>query len=342
MSPKKLIYDLTQEQIRDILKAHDVPKFTAKQIFSCLYAKSVFSPMDFSNISKSNRELIANIFDFTLPEIVKKETDPNDKTVKYLLRTSQGRAIETVVMDSLDHKTQCISTQDGCALGCDFCLTGNYGFKGDLSPGEIVSQVLISIKNDNIKPKNLVFMGMGEPLMNVDNVIRSVEILSHEEGLDYGMRRIIISTVGILKPLKKLLNRFPKIGIAISLNGVPGERGKLMPVEKTHPIVAIINFYTAHREYRRPTFEYVLIKGVNSSTEDAEKLLNFVEPVRCKINLIPYNENPNLKYRPPSEVELNAFIRILNKGRNAVTVRRSKGKDISGACGQLSGESLAE
>lgn len=338
MSSKRLIFDLTPEELREHFTSLKLPKYTAKQVLSWLYVKHIFDPLLFSNISKDNRVILKDNFNFKLPSLIKEMTDAEDGTVKYLLELDSGRRVETVLMDSMDHKTQCISTQDGCTLGCKFCLTGEYGFKGNLSAGGIVSQVMTAVKQTGEKPKNLVFMGMGEPMLNIDNVIRSLSILSCEDGLAYGMRRMILSTVGILEPLKKLLNVFPKIGIALSLNGVGGKRELLMPVEKTNPIQYIIDFYKTHREYRRPTFEYVVIKDVNSTEADAKELLRFTSQIRCKINLIPYNENPHVQYKSPSEEELNSFIKVLLKGNNAVTVRRSKGRNISGACGQLAGE----
>ena len=311
-----------------------------KQLIKWIYTKYELNPYKFSDISKVNREKLKEIFSFQLPKIVKISIDPEDETKKYLLKVGKHE-IETVLIKEKDHYTQCISTQVGCPLRCKFCITGTMGLKRNLSAGEIVGQVMAVIKESDIKPRNLVYMGMGEPLLNYENVMRSIEIYTNRKGLDFAFRKITISTIGILDKLKGLIKKFPKVTIAISLNQIPEEREDLMPAEKKYPILKILKYFEENK-YFRPTFEYVLIKNINSSEKHAHKLLRLLEKIRCKINLIPYNENKIFPYESVSEEELNKFINILYKGPNAITVRRSKGKNIQAACGQLAGEKDAE
>ncbi len=336
MSSKRVIFGLTEDELKKFLIENGFPKFTYKQIIKWVYTKYEFDPENFSDISKGNRVKLRGLFSFDLPKVMKLSVDPADGTKKYLLKVGKYE-IETVLIKERDHYTQCISTQIGCPLGCKFCITGTLGLKRNLTTSEIVAQVLAVINESGIKPRNIVYMGMGEPLLNFGNVIRSIEIFTNENGLDFGFRKLTISTVGILDKLKILIKRFPKIGIAVSLNQIPEEREDIMPVEKQYPIIKVIELFKENKKIR-PTFEFVLIKGVNSSDKYAHRLLKLLKGVRCKINLIPYNENKTFPYESVSERELNNFINILYKGPNAVTVRRSKGKNIKAACGQLAGE----
>ncbi len=337
MPSKSIIFNFTRNELIEILTKKGFPPYLGGQIFSWVYTKHELNPDNFTNISKENRKKIGELFDFSPLKVIDSRKSVEEETEKFLLRVKNGY-IETVLMKQNDYYTQCVSSQVGCKLGCKFCATGEIGFKGNLSADEIVSQVATVKKATNILPKNLVYMGMGEPLLNYENVLKSIEILSDREGYDFGIRRITISTIGILDNLKKLVNRYPNIGIAISLNAIPEKRTAIIPAERKYPIMDIINFYRENKRIARPTLEYTLMDGINSSKEDAKKLLKLLKNIRCKINLIPYNENPKLSYKTVSEETLNDFIKILFKGDNAVTVRRSKGKDILGGCGQLSGE----
>jgi len=336
----KSIYNLSIEELRKIILEEDIKPFVAKQIFSWIYNKTIPEIDKWSNISKKNQEKIKNILNTDLDKIVKIEKD-SIGTKKFLIKLKDGLLIESVLIKEIDHYTFCISSQVGCALKCAFCATGRMGFFRDLSSGEILNQIIILKKElGNYKRKiNLVFMGMGEPLLNYDNLIKSLEIITDENALNIAQRNITISTSGFLEKIKQLETDFPKIKISFSLNGSSQrKREKLMPVSKKEPIAPILKYFRTKKRQFRVTFEFVLIKDVNDSVEDAKELSNLLSNIPCKINLIPYNENKSFDFKTPLKPKIEKFSDILFKKGYTVTVRWSKGKEINSACGQLSAD----
>ncbi len=269
----------------------------------------------------------------------------NDGAVKFLLALEDGLAIECVLMPSEDYWTLCVSSQVGCPLRCAFCLTGLVGLRRNLDAAEIVDQALwarryLKERGDPHPLRNLVLMGMGEPLLNADAVIAALRLLIQPDGADFSPRRITVSTVGILPGLEKLGASELGVKLAISLNATDEEtRRAIMPISRKYPLAYVL---AACRQYpltqrRRITFEYVLLSGVNDTSEDARRLAELLRGMPCKINLIPFNENPALPFRRPPDERINAFGEYLAARNFTATVRYSKGPDIAAACGQLAG-----
>ena len=333
-------YDLSESEFTDSVKKLGMKEFVSAQLSTWIFAKNISDPAGWRNISKENRAILAENFNFTLNKTVRTDTDQTG-TKKFLIELRDGEKIESVLIREKNHYTFCISSQVGCALGCTFCATGSLGFKRDLTSGEIISQVML-LKRDleNYEGKiNLVFMGMGEPLLNYENLKKSLLLLIDEKGIGISSRRITISTAGILKNLKKLENDFPNVKISFSLNGSGNsQRQKLMPVSKKENLDDIIGYFRNKKRKHRITFEYVLIKEVNDSLEDAEKVSRLLRGIPSKINIIPYNPNDFADFQTPSENKVDEFAEFLAKKGFTVMVRWSKGKDIRSACGQLAGE----
>jgi 23S rRNA (adenine2503-C2)-methyltransferase len=295
-----------------------------------------------TNVSKINRERLATQFDTSLNHIIDILEDQQG-TKKILFELKDKLRIESVSIKEKDHYTFCISTQVGCALGCRFCATGKIGFKRNLTPGEILSQIL-SLKKD-IQPYtgkiNIVFMGMGEPLLNYDHLKQALEIITAEKGMSISPRNITLSTAGILDKLRQFETDFPRVKISFSLNA-PGAslRESLMPISKNEKLDDILEYFrsTSADRKHRITFEYVLLKGVNDSLEDAGKIIKLLRGISCKINLIPYNRNEGIPFETPAPAAVEAFGDYLHSRGFTVIVRWSKGGDIKSACGQLAAE----
>ena len=337
MTDKQLIdiKNLTLAELCDLLTGFGKEKFRAKQIVKWIYSRCVTSFDEMTDLSKSLREELSQRFtvsDWT-PEIV--ETS-EDGTRKYLFRLNDRETVESVriPMDG-GRDTLCISTQVGCAMQCSFCLTGTFGLTRNLDPSEIVNQVCAALKDGPIH--NIVLMGMGEPLHNLDNVVKALEILYLDDGCGYGARRVTLSTCGLVPEMHELAKRI-KVGLAVSLNATTDElRDQLMPINKKYPLAVLME---ACRDIpleprQRITFEYILIGGVNDSRTDAKRLVKLLHGIRAKVNLIPYNEHEGSEFNQPTTEAIEEFQRYL-LDRQIVAIRRaSKGQDISAACGQL-------
>lgn len=342
--------NLTQEQLTAFVLGLGQPAFRAKQVMGWLYRPGIteFSQMtDIAKVFRSILEETACISQFTSP-ILEKATDG---CVKFGFRLYDGNIIEAVLIPEPDRNTLCISSQVGCAMACSFCLTGTMGFTRNLTPAEIVNQIcavrdyLLSLpKEDLIGPDrvtNVVYMGMGEPLNNLDNVLASLSIITEQKGLDLTPRRITVSTCGIVPKLRELGEKSP-VNLAISLHAVDdATRRQLMPINDRYPIDDLL---MACRDFPMPKrkrimFEYILLKGINDSNHDARELARKLKDIPCKINLIPYNESPTLPYRSPGMDRLMAFQKILLDAHYTVFIRNSRGSDISAACGQLATQS---
>jgi 23S rRNA (adenine2503-C2)-methyltransferase len=334
------LLDFTLEEMEEFISAHGKEKFRARQIMKWLHQTGSTSFDAMTTLSKDFREALSAIARIYRPEIVKIQKS-QDGTQKALLRLEDGLFIESVLIPGKSHWTICISTQAGCAMGCEFCLTARQGFKRNLTPAEIVGQ-LIALKYETpegVNINNVVMMGMGEPLANYDSTVKSIHILTCDFGLNISNRKITVSTCG-LAPQIVQLGKDVCINLAISLNAPDDEtRNQLMPINKKYPLQTLL---TASKKYPMPgrrllTFEYILIDGVNSSRADAEKLAALLKNQRCKLNLIVFNEFPGSPFKSPPLKDVEAFQQILINRHFTTMIRASRGSDILAACGQLSG-----
>ena len=334
------IKDLTFDQLVLWLKSCGLESYRAIQIYKWIYIHQADTFDTMTDLRKDIRQMLTDNFVISRLEQAKME-ESKDGSKKFLFRLYDGNFIETVLIPEKNHLTICISSQVGCAHGCKFCLTSQGGFIRNLSPGEIIAQVRDIGKNIK-KPKkltNIVFMGMGEPLANYQNIINAINIFTNTDyGLNFSNRRITISTAGLVPQLSKL-GYDTQVSLAVSLNATENHtRSMLMPINKKYPLETLLE---ACRTYKltprgKITFEYILIKDVNDSEEDAERLAKLLRPVKAKINLIPFNEHEASDFARPSEKRIKKFYKILLDNHYITMIRRSKGEDISAACGQLS------
>lgn len=324
-------------EIPELVRLIQGPSYRAAQIFEWIYKRNVFDFRDMSNLPLQLREQLASEFSISLP-VIQQEEHSWDGTTKYALIVGT-ETVEAVHMPDEKRDTFCISSQAGCSFGCKFCVTARMNLRRHLTAGEIVGQILRMIQqHGRLKKLNIVYMGMGEPLHNYDPVLKSFRILSHPEGLAISSRRITISTVGVVPALRRLKDEPVIPNLAVSLNAPNNPlRNDLMPINRTYPIEVLVKTLLElplkHRQ--RITFEYVLLKDVNDSPQHARELLDVTRQVRCKINLIPFNPDVHLPYRRPDDETISRFAGILAKAGRTVAVRRSRGPDISAACGQL-------
>lgn len=353
MSTKTDLRNLTQQGLIDYADSLGQSAFRGKQIMSWIYRPGIneFSEMtDLAKVFRATLEDNAYLSKFENYTIERS----TDGSIKFCFTLSDGYLIESVLIPEEDRSTLCISSQVGCAMKCSFCLTATMGFKRDLLPSEIVNQVtavrdfLLAEPEENLigprKVTNIVFMGMGEPLNNTQNVLDALEILIEPKGLDMTTRRITVSTCGIVPEMIKLGLNSP-VNLAISLHAVDNEtRNKLMPINRKYPLEELLE---ACRTYpmakrKRIMFEYILLEGINDSDKDARILARKLRDIPCKINLLPYNECPSLPYKSPPRKRMLAFQEVLRKARYSVFIRHSRGSDISAACGQLAKKTIIE
>lgn len=334
---KSLSADETGEWVKEL----GLEAYRAGQIRQWLFNKMVSSFDEMTNISVSIRELLKEKAYISTIEKVKTQVS-EDTTEKYLFKLHDGHFIESVLIPEKDHFTLCISSQAGCAMGCAFCHTARQGFKRNLTPAEIIEQVIETKRGmaDPDKLTNIVLMGMGEPLANYEAVVTAVNNIIDDNALNFSRRKITLSTSGLVPFIKKLGEDTP-VNLAISLNAGDDEtRNRIMPVNKKYNLKSLI---AACREFPLPnrsriTFEYILIKGVNDRDEDAIKVAKLLRGVKAKINLIPLNPGPDPEMRAPSWDDMVRFQDILAEKKYTVIIRKSKGQDILAACGQLSGK----
>ena len=337
--------DFSLSQLTDFVESLGLPTYRGSQIFAWLYRPNITDFSQMTDLTKDLRETLATQASFDWPEIADVERS-KDGTVKYGFKLKDNNYIESVLIPEDGRNTLCVSSQVGCAMGCEFCLTGGMGFKRNLSPGEIVGQV-VRIRNrlhDDEDTEsvlnNLVFMGMGEPLANFDNLLVALEILTYQRGLNFSDRRITVSTCGLVPKIKELGQK-TRVNLAVSLHSVDDSvRSKLMPINNKYPVAELLeackNFPMPKR--KRIMFEYILIKDLNDSVSDAKILAERLRDIPCKINLLPYNETSALSYQRPSDKKIELFQKTLWKAGFTVLVRSSRGSDISAACGQLAGK----
>lgn len=315
------------------------PRFHARQIFQWVYRRGV---TDFAAMSDLPRDLRAQLerdFRISTPEVVRRERS-SDGTTKLLLRLADGRLIESVYIPDTPGHTFCLSTQVGCAMRCGFCLTGRMGIDRNLTAGEIVGQVRVLARDLRLLDArfNIVLMGMGEPLHNYDETMKALRMLGEEHGMAVSPRRITLSTVGVLPALERLATEPLMPNLAISLHSTTEEqRDMLVPINRKYGLQELLDacrrFPVKRRE--RITFEYVLLKDVNDTPEDARRLVRLLHGIRAKVNLLPLNEAVGIPYERPADDRVSRFARILAERGVTVSVRKSRGRDIRAACGQL-------
>ncbi|MBI9077499.1 MAG: 23S rRNA (adenine(2503)-C(2))-methyltransferase RlmN [Desulfatibacillum sp.] len=328
------------------LAAHKLKSYRADQIMQWIYQGQVDSFELMTNLAKRHRELLAKQFSIGRLKILQ-TLDSRDGSRKFLFQCRDGATIETVLIPEKGHHTLCVSTQVGCAMGCKFCCTASGGFTRNLEAHEIISQVrdIKATMEDPIQLRNLVFMGMGEPLANWDNLKQALDVIMNNDwGLEFSGRRVTVSTVG-LAPNIAALGSDTRVKLAVSLNAPDNEiRDQIMPINKKYPIEVLLqackDFPVDHS--RRITFEYVLLKGINDSPEHARKLGKLLAHLPCKINLIPYNPHENSPYQRPDPQAVDAFLQVLLDKNYTAIVRHSKGLDIQAACGQLRAANIGQ
>lgn len=336
---KPFLFGKTLAELRMIVDGAGWPAYTANQIASWLYARGVDSPEQMTNLSKKVRAVLTEEYDMGVYSPAKVQTS-NDGTKKYLFATGSGKFIETAMIPETERITVCVSSQVGCKMGCLFCMTGKQGFQGQLSAGEIVNQIR-SIEEAG-RVTNIVYMGMGEPFDNLEEVLKSLEILTAPWGYAMSPRRITVSTIGIIPAMKSFLER-SEAHLAVSLHTpFDEERRQLMPVQVVYPIARVIEeirkWDFSHQ--RRVSFEYILFRGVNDSPRHVRELSRLLNGLSCRINLIRFHPIPGTPLAGTDEETLSAFKDALNDKGILTTIRASRGQDIYAACGLLSTREL--
>lgn len=338
------IRDFTIEELEKVIDDFKVPKYRSKQLFDWLHSKMVSSFDEMSNIGNDLKNKIIKNFDIDFPTIYKEYVSKLDDTKKYLILLDDGNIIETVLMKYKYGYSICISSQVGCNMGCKFCASTVGGLKRNLEVYELLAQVYLISKNNNIKISHVVVMGSGEPLNNFDNLVRFINIITDENGQNISKRNITVSTCGIVENLNKLAACNLSITLALSLHAPNDDiRKKIMPIANKYNLSdvmeAMANYYI--KTNRRITFEYSLIKNVNDGIDNAKKLCELFESsfknkhIDFNVNLIPVNKIIESNFDKPNDIGINGFKKVLENNNISVTVRRELGKDISGSCGQL-------
>lgn len=334
------IKELTKDQLILWLADRNIKPYRAKQILSWIYMRQADTFEVMSDVGKDTRKCLARHFSIKRLEKERTETS-QDGSKKFLYKLIDGKYVESVLIPEKNHYTLCISSQVGCAQGCRFCLTGRGGWVRNLTKGEIIAQVR-DVANDLDNSKrltNIVMMGMGEPLANYSNVVGAVATITDSDaGLGFSSRRLTVSTSGLIPKLSQL-GRETTVNLAISLNATDNKtRDMLMPINRRYPLERLLDACARYplMPRRKITFEYIIIKGVNDSEEDAKRLARLLKSMPAKINLIPFNTFEGSDFERPEEHVILTFREILNKNNYTAVIRHSKGQDISAACGQLS------
>ncbi len=336
---------LTKAELSEILSSHGQPSFRTGQILDWLWKKRVRTIEEMTNLPAKLREVLSEEFSMTPPQPVG-VLKSSDTTQKALFKLKDGRYVESVLIpasqalygEKSDRLTLCVSSQVGCAYGCKFCASGLAGFSRNLTPDEIAGQVVEVERATGQRVNNMVFMGMGEPLANIKNLLKALELITQPWGIGIGARHLTISTSGLVPQIKTLADHPQQIRLAISLHGATDEvRNQIMPVNKkwgVDELFGALNYWN-ERKKQRLTLEYILIKGINDSMKDAKILSQKAKQIAAKVNLIPYNTVEGLQWERPSEEQCQAFKRVLTHAGVTATLRTEKGHDINAACGQL-------
>jgi len=338
---KERLFGKTLSELQELVLELGLPKFTAKQITDWLYKKQISSIDEMTNLSKKTREVFNEKFEFGLTTYIKVQASV-DGTKKYLFPTFQNKFIETAMIPEHERKTVCVSSQVGCKMGCLFCFTAKQGFQGQLSAGEIINQIKSIDEVEDVS--NIVYMGMGEPFDNLDEVLKSIEILTSEWGFAMSPRRITVSTIGIIPGMLTFLEK-SEAHLAVSLHTpFHEERQKLMPVQVAYPIEEVVNEIKSwdFGRQRRISFEYILFEGLNDTKKHVLELARLLSGLRCRINLIRFHPVPGTPLKSPNEKTIQKFKDELNKKGILTTIRASRGEDIYAACGLLSTKELVK
>lgn len=335
----KFLYGLFPKEAEEIVLRFGFPKFRAKQLLEWLYKKRVLSWDEMKNLPKDMREKLSAVYAPTSLHFEEECIAEESKTVKYLFRTTDGHLLESVLISYGGRETVCVSTQLGCAVRCPFCASGKSGLIRNLTAGEIIEQV-VWVSRKNADPvTNVVFMGMGEPLDNFEEVMKALEILMAQWGFEMGGRKITVSTSGIPKKIYEFVKRTEgRIRLSVSLHSPNDEtRSRLVPYNRKHPLKELLEtLKKVHRDLKRDiTFEYTLISGVNDSEEDAKAVAKIAKPLQAKINLIPYNPIREINWEPPNDRQMGLFRKTLEESGVRSTFRKTAGDEIQAACGQL-------
>ena len=335
---KKSLIGKNLDEFSDLCLELGVENFRSKQLFNWMYRNGVNDLTELKNLPRSLIDDL-NISHCIHPlELINSTNSSSEKTNKFLFKTQSGALIESVLMNEKNRVTLCISTQVGCALDCKFCATAKMGFKENLSVGEILDQYLLTRQKIHKPITNIVFMGMGEPFLNYKNVIKAAKLLNDPNGINMGSKRITISTAGVISKIKQFTKSRERFKLAISLNGTTNEqRASIMPINIKNSLEELLNVSMKYTETlnRWLTFEYVLLKEINDSIEDAKRLLSMLKGMKkCKLNIIPYNETDG-EFRRPDKDQIENFVIALRPAKFPITIRWSKGTDIDAGCGQL-------
>lgn len=342
-SAKPSLYGLSLERLRDALSVAKLPRFSSDQIYNWIYRRHEYDLENWTNVSKKVKKFLTENYDLSIPKIVWSGLS-KDGTRKFLVAMKDGNTVETVMIPAKERRTLCISSQVGCAIGCTFCHTGTMGLTRHLTDGEITGQLLAVAKwirkeedNPEFRMSNIVFMGQGEPLHNYDAVKAATEVFLEDRGFGIGQRRITLSTSGLVPQIEKLWD-FPPVNIAISLHAAHDDiRTELMPINKAYDLKKLFEAIRTIplKATRRITYEYLLIDGLNDREEDLAGLEKLLTMSESKINIIPFNEYPESKFKRPSNAKIVWFQDQLIKRGYVCTTRVAKGDDILAACGQL-------
>ena len=337
------IAGLEEQDLEQALVRLGSPRFHARQIFQWIHKRGITDFALMSDLSRELRHRLGEAFEIQTPQVVRRERS-SDGTTKFLLRLADGKQIESVFIPDTPAQTFCISTQVGCAMRCAFCLTGKMGIDRNLTAGEIAGQVRVLARELNMLDVrfNIVLMGMGEPLHNYEATMKALRILAAEHGFAVSPRRITLSTVGVLPALERLATEPVMPNLAISLHSTTeDQRDLLVPINRKYRLKELLDACRRFPVKRRDriTFEYVMLKGVNDSADDARRLVRLLHGIRGKVNLLPLNEAAGIPYERPSDAQVDRFATVLAAHGVTVSVRKSRGRDIRAACGQLITES---
>ena len=334
---KANLKEMSRSDLALFVERNGLQAFRANQIFRWIFQEGIRDFSKMTDLSKINRLLLESVSSIESILVARREKS-SDGCTKFLFRLYDGYFIESVLIPENRRLTLCVSSQAGCALGCGFCATGAIGFKRNLSAGEIVDQYLQAWRYSENRITNIVFMGMGEPTLNLRSVLKACSILCDDFGPSLSQKRITISTAGVVHALKRFVSKAGKLGLAISLHSADQEiRRRIMPSAERNDLEEIMAEARRYTELsgRRVSFEYILLGGVNDSISEARKLVKLIHGIPCKINLIRYNPNDGLPFERPSEDNVQRFKEYLYPRTYAVMIRESRGLDIKGACGQL-------
>ncbi|HON06164.1 MAG TPA: 23S rRNA (adenine(2503)-C(2))-methyltransferase RlmN [bacterium] len=337
---KKNIRNFDFEELKALVVSSGEPEFRATQIFKWLYEKGIEDFSRMSDIPEELRNLLVSDYSAGLPEAVE-ILKSKDGTRKFLFKLNDENFIESVLIPEKERNTVCISTQVGCKFRCAFCASGRIGFIRNLDVSEILGQILYIRFRENVKVSNIVFMGMGEPFDNYDNVIKSIMIINNKYGLNIGARKITVSTAGVVPGIEKFSKIGLQVRLSISLHACDDNtRNRLMPINRKYPLVELLGACKSYIQTtgRRITLEYILIEGINCGERHLVNLANIAKELNADVNLIPISKNKNTGFLPPSPEAVRHFADLLRDKKIRVSIRDSRGKDIDAACGQLAGK----